>query len=216
MANSKKTAPAKKSAPAKAAPSKAAPSKAAVHIAPKAAAPKTAPATTTPAATANSTVADSDEAPKKKNHILHMMENLDSNAMAIQSINTIISDLQAVKSQINSRDKKITSIHERVKKFIDKKTQTKNSRVGFMKPCRISLQLCQYLNLPADTMINRPDLSKKLSAQIKANKLVDPKDAKRILPDAKLKDLLQCKDEEVRYFNIQRFLKHHFIKDEAK
>lgn len=59
----------------------------------------------------------------------------------------------------------------------------------------------------------RTEVSKEINNYIRTNKLQDASNGRKIIPDSKLKTLLNIKDdEELTYFNLQRYMKHHFIK----
>jgi chromatin remodeling complex protein RSC6 len=59
----------------------------------------------------------------------------------------------------------------------------------------------------------RTSVTREINKYIVSNKLRDPKNGRRILPDMKLKTLLGLKkDEELTYFNLQRYMSQHFAK----
>ncbi|KAG2485355.1 hypothetical protein HYH03_015936 [Edaphochlamys debaryana] len=83
---------------------------------------------------------------------------------------------------------------------------------GFQKPTGISDQLADFLNISRGTQLPRMDVTRKIHEYIKDNKLQDPTDRRKILPDAKLHALFGTTPETVvNYFNYQGFLKGHFI-----
>ena len=84
---------------------------------------------------------------------------------------------------------------------------------GFVKPTLISDQLATFLSKPNGTMIARTDVTREINAYIRANKLQDEKNGRKINPDAKLKALLTLKPtDELTYFNLQRYMSQHFQK----
>ena len=87
---------------------------------------------------------------------------------------------------------------------------------GFVKPTRISDELAKFLGKTVGTEMARTDVSKEINAYIRANNLQRPDNGRFIVPDAKLTTLLKLgKDDELSYFNLQRYMKPHFIKAEA-
>ena len=105
-----------------------------------------------------------------------------------------------------------------VQKSSNKRKQRNAARApsGFVKPTLISDQLAEFLGKDKGTLIARTDVTREINAYIRANKLQDPENGRKINPDAKLKKLLVLKPtDELTYFNLQRFMKHHFIKAEA-
>ena len=89
----------------------------------------------------------------------------------------------------------------------------KRSPSGFAKPALISNQLCDFLGQPNGTEMARTEVTKHLTAYIKSNNLQDNANKRRINPDAKLSKLLNVgPNDEVTYFNLQKYMKVHFPK----
>jgi chromatin remodeling complex protein RSC6 len=85
---------------------------------------------------------------------------------------------------------------------------------GFVVPTLISDQLCEFLGKPAGTKLARTDVSKLINIYIMDNKLQDPQNSRVINPDSKLRSLLNIgKNDELTYFNIQKYMKHHFYRE---
>ena len=98
-----------------------------------------------------------------------------------------------------------------------KRKKSKGSRApsGFVKPTAISKDLAKFLGVAENTMIARTDVTKLITSYVKDNKLHAPNNGRQILPDKKLMALLDCKSsDEVTYFNLQKYMKPHFIKTE--
>jgi upstream activation factor subunit UAF30 len=65
------------------------------------------------------------------------------------------------------------------------------------------------------TSLSRTEVTRKINEYIKASNLQDPSDKRKIMPDEKLKTILNIVDgEQTNYFNLQKQLKHHFTKAE--
>jgi hypothetical protein len=87
---------------------------------------------------------------------------------------------------------------------------------GFIKPTRISDELAEFLGKTVGTEMARTDVSKEINVYITTNSLQDKANGRQINPDAKLSKLLKLeKDDVLTYFNLQRYMKHHFIKAEV-
>jgi chromatin remodeling complex protein RSC6 len=85
---------------------------------------------------------------------------------------------------------------------------------GFTKPMLISDELAMFLGEPAGTEMARTDVSRKINSYIKENGLQDTENGRKINPDEKLRKLLVLSEEdELSYFNLQKYMKHHFIKN---
>jgi chromatin remodeling complex protein RSC6 len=84
---------------------------------------------------------------------------------------------------------------------------------GFVKPTLISKELAAFLGKEHGTEMARTDVTREINGYIRAHKLQDPKNGRRILPDKKLAKLLKLKkDDELTYFNLQRYMSPHFAK----
>jgi len=108
-----------------------------------------------------------------------------------------------------SRELKNASKSKRSKKAPNPNRQPS----GFVKPSVISDELIKFLGKEAGTMMSRVEVSKEITAYIEKNGLKDKENGRQINPDAKLTKLLQIGAGEVlTYFNLQRYLKIHFVK----
>jgi chromatin remodeling complex protein RSC6 len=87
---------------------------------------------------------------------------------------------------------------------------------GFVKPTLISSELAAFLGRSDGIEMARTDVSREINAYIREKGLQDKENGRKIHPDARLSKLLAVSDtDELTYFNIQRFMKHHFIKSDA-
>jgi len=85
---------------------------------------------------------------------------------------------------------------------------------GFVTPRRISDELAKFLNVPVGTMMARTEVSKLINGYIRVNNLQSANNSRVINVDTKLRKLLNVPtDDEVTYFNLQRYMKHHFARD---
>lgn len=107
-------------------------------------------------------------------------------------------------------------VEPRVEPKLNRSTSTLLTRVpsGFITPTRISDELAKFLKVPVGTQLTRVDVSKLINGYITVNKLQDSKNGRIINPDAKLRKLLRIPPtDELTYFNMQRYMKPHFIRD---
>ena len=111
--------------------------------------------------------------------------------------------------------KKINKVNKKSK---EPETKTNSSQPkGFAKPVLISDELCDFLDKPHGYKIARTEVTKYLENYIKENNLQDNKIKRYIIPDDKLKNLLNYdpkynSSEQLTFFNIQTHMKHHFKK----
>jgi len=84
---------------------------------------------------------------------------------------------------------------------------------GFVKPTLISDELAVFLGKDKGSLLARTAVSKEINVYIRANNLQDKENGRKINPDAKLAKLLKIqKGDELTYFNLQKYMKHHFVK----
>jgi chromatin remodeling complex protein RSC6 len=122
--------------------------------------------------------------------------------------------------QISTLQQQVRTIEKNVKKELKQvKTKpnisSKRAPSGFAKPTRVSNELCSFMNKPNGTEIARTEVTKTLINYIKNNNLFEESDTskKKIIPDAKLKQLLGLNCDEncdLTYFNIQKYMNKHF------
>lgn len=137
----------------------------------------------------------------------------------------IFNQFEQILTQLGSLNTHISSIRQNMKllekniksemKMLKKesvKPKLKTSRVpsGFAKPCKISAELCAFMNRPEGTELARTEVTRALNQYIKEHNL---QQSRIIMPDDKLKTLLAVKDgDELTFFTIQKYMNKHFLK----
>ena len=120
-----------------------------------------------------------------------------------------------VKNDFKTLEKTVSREMKNAQKASSKKRRSNVNRKpsGFVKPTRISDELAEFLGKTIGTEMARTDVSKEINTYIQANSLQDKQNGRRIHPDEKLTKLLKySQGEELTYFNLQRYMKHHFMK----
>lgn len=132
----------------------------------------------------------------------------------IASINKEVKELQAMGKTL---EKDFNNVIKVMSKQKNKNKNSESKRAsGFAMPSLLSTELYQFLGIKEGELVPRTDVTKLLNNYIVENGLRNEKDKREIRPDEKLKKILNCTDDDdVNYFNLQHFLKHHFIKREA-
>ena len=137
----------------------------------------------------------------------------------------VISGLNIVKGHITSLQNTIRQLEKDVKKqmkglkkeAIKSKNKGNRSPSGFAKPSKVTKELCEFMNRSEGSEIARTEVTKALVSYIKENKLENEANRKIIMPDNKLKFLLGLEDgQELTFFNIQKYMNKHFVKDVAE
>jgi len=208
MVKSSSSAPVAASATA-AAPAAAAPTKAVKPSTPKAKAAESAPvvaAAPAPAvdgADASTPVAEVDGA---------------VSTALYGSVLTKLQSAQALLASIRSEVNELKRQHARELRAANKankrrKTNANRAPSGFVKPTLISNELAAFLGKPEGSVLARTEVTREVNAYIRAQKLQDKDNGRKINPDAKLLKLLKLKKgEELTYFNLQKYMAGHFAK----
>ena len=144
-----------------------------------------------------------------------IQQKLNEFSAKLQQISSIFSTM---KGDFKTLEKNVSREMKAAQKASSKRAKRAGNRQpsGFVKPTRISDELAKFLGKSVGTEMARTDVSKEINAYIRANNLQRPDNGRFIVPDAKLTTLLKLgKDDELSYFNLQRYMKPHFIKAEV-
>jgi chromatin remodeling complex protein RSC6 len=136
----------------------------------------------------------------------------------------IITSLTSFKSNFTHMQQQLRNLEKTVKKEIKflKKEVNKNKNKnkgnkkpsGFATPTNVTNELCQFMNKENGSKIARTEVTKSLIEYIKTNKLENNENSQVIIPDKKLQTLLGINEyEKLTYFNLQKFMNKHFIKN---
>lgn len=124
----------------------------------------------------------------------------------------------SIKSDFKTLEKTVSRELKTAQKNSQKKRKVSANRApsGFVKPTKISDELATFLGKTKGCEMARTEVSKEINLYIREKKLQDKDNGRKIHPDAALTKLLNIgKGEELTYFNLQRYMKHHFIKASA-
>jgi upstream activation factor subunit UAF30 len=125
-----------------------------------------------------------------------------------QDVQNIMKTLQ---SNLKVLEKEVAREKKESKKKEYKKKSVKKQLSGFAKASPVSNDLADFLGLSHDSQIARTEVTSKVIAYVKEKNLQNPEDKKQIVPDAKLSALLQSGADRVTFFNLQTYLKKHFL-----
>jgi len=130
----------------------------------------------------------------------------------LQQLGVMISTL---KSEYRLMEKKWTRDIKNAQKQSSKRKRKAGNRApsGFVKPTKISDELASFLGKEKGTEMARTDVTREINTYIRAHKLQDKENGRRIIPDTKLATLLKLKKtDELTYFNLQKYMSPHFAK----
>ena len=182
----------------------------AVKAAPVVAAPvAVAPVAAAPVAAAPVAVAAVPEAPATPTLA-------DDFSQLLSELSSLRSALSSVTSQVRALQKKSErEVKAALKASKKRKSKSGNRKPsGFVKPTAISKELASFLGKDAGVEMARTQVTREINTYIRAHKLQDPQNGRIIRADGKLRKLLKLKkDDELTYFNLQRFMSPHFAKN---
>jgi len=121
----------------------------------------------------------------------------------------------SVKSEFKQLEKTVSRELKNAQKSSSRKKKSTGVRkaAGFQKPTRISDELAAFLGKELGTEMSRTQVSSEIDKYIKAHSLQSKTNGRIIVPDTKLVALLKLgANDELSYFNLQRYMKTHFIK----
>ena len=146
---------------------------------------------------------------------------VDAPPTVAEQFTALLAQLSVLRSQVTSITSQVRTLsknHEREVKAASKSARKKRKSgnrqpSGFVKPAVISDELAGFLGKSKGTEMARTEVTREINTYIRANKLQDPKNGRRILADSKLRKLLKLKKtDELTYFNLQRYMSPHFPK----
>jgi chromatin remodeling complex protein RSC6 len=146
---------------------------------------------------------------------------LDEDLKAVTgNLNTLRETVSAMLSQVKKLEKRM---HREIKDARKRKRRApvldENGAVKprtpsiFERPTKITDELCVFLGKAKGTLLSRSEVTKEVNKYVKEKNLKNKHDIK---PDAALKKLLSIGDgEPLTYFNLQRYLNRHYVKEAA-
>jgi chromatin remodeling complex protein RSC6 len=133
----------------------------------------------------------------------------------IQVLTEKLTSLTTLNKEIQLALKQVVKSYDKLQKIVDKiqkkRDNARKSPSGFAKPNKISDELCDFIGVPHGTEKSRTDITRYINSYVKEHNLNKPTNRRIILPDDKLRAILNVKDnEEVTFFILQRLISHHF------
>lgn len=141
-------------------------------------------------------------------------------------IRGMVSTLTTMRETISSLYTQLKKLEKRVAREIkDARKRKRRARVEgadgqvipakpsiFQIPTKLSDDLCSFLGKPKGSEMSRSNVTKAVTTYIKEKNLKNKHD---ITPDAPLRKLLGVpSDQQLTYFNLQKYLNKHYIKAE--
>lgn len=130
-------------------------------------------------------------------------------------LNQLTSQFTSLKNDFKVLEKRTIRELKAAHKASLKKQRKNGNRQpsGFVKPTKISLELATFLGKEPGTEMARTEVTREINKYIRANNLQDADNGRKINPDKSLRTLLKVPtNEELTYFNLQRYMRPHFAK----
>jgi chromatin remodeling complex protein RSC6 len=130
-------------------------------------------------------------------------------------LNQVSTQFASLRTDFRGLEKKWTRELKIAQKNMDKRKRKVGNRApsGFVKPTLISDELASFLGKTIGTEMARTEVTREINKYIRANALQDKENGRKINADAALSSLLKLTSEdELTYFNLQRYMSPHFAK----
>lgn len=159
---------------------------------------------------------------------VHTVESIDVEFEALvklidDEINRLKESSQKTKGVrfLKTTRKRISVIREHNKR-VSRRKQTekrKNNNSGFLKPVQVSNELADFVGWNHGELHTRVEATKALCQYIKKNNLQSQENKRNIVPDDRLRKLLNYSDDPntpFTYYNMQKYMTRHFPPSLAK
>tara|TARA_B100000902_G_scaffold168251_1_gene162989 strand:+ start:220 stop:831 length:612 start_codon:yes stop_codon:yes gene_type:complete len=127
----------------------------------------------------------------------------------------VCSSMVALKSEFRTLEKRWNRELKAAQKLANKKKRKAGNRQpsGFVKPTLISMELATFLGKPKGTEMARTEVTREINKYIREHDLQDKANGRKINADESLSALLKLgADDELTYFNLQKYMSPHFAK----
>ena len=126
------------------------------------------------------------------------------------SLDSIQLSLLALEKSIKALQRETHKIRQRLEDPTGEKAKARSENNSFKRPQQVSDQLRSFLKLSADETVSRSEVTKRIFAYAKENKL---NNGKVINLDDSLRSLLNPVDgQDVTVTNLQKYINHHYVK----
>ena len=132
------------------------------------------------------------------------------------SLETIETELAALRTDVKNLTKIIRKIKNTQEDPDGEKAKARAANNGFNRKQDVTPKLRAFLELPAEELISRSEVTKFINKYITEKGLKHPDNGRQIVLDDTLRDLLAPPaDVVVTYLNLQKYLSPHYIKKES-
>lgn len=134
----------------------------------------------------------------------------------VERITTMNKELKELVNVGKSLEKDFNNIVKVMSKKSKNKSNEKRHPSGFAVPYKLSDELYSFLKIKNGDKVPRNDVTRMINEYITSNSLRDDKDKRIIKPNAELHKIFKSTNKDsITYFNLQSYIKHHFIKEKV-
>ena len=130
-------------------------------------------------------------------------------------LQAVSASMSSIRTEFRGIERQVTRELKAAAKLSAKRKRKTGNRApsGFVKPTLISNELASFLGKPVGTEMARTEVTREINSYIREHKLQDKDNGRKIIADKKLTGLLKLKkDDELTYFNLQKYMSPHFAK----
>ena len=145
-----------------------------------------------------------------------VVTEVDRFTAVLTKLQSFANDLKDTIAHVKFLQKEYAKLQKTTTKKTKKTPSSTGPRTlsGFAKPSQLSEELCEFMGVAKGTSMARTEVTRMINDYIKKNSLQDSNDKRHILPDPKLSKILNIQgDDKLTYFNLQKYMKHHFTKE---
>lgn len=135
----------------------------------------------------------------------------------VERITTMNKELKELVNVGKSLEKDFNNIVKiMTKKNKNKSNGERRHPSGFAVASVLSEEMYEFLNIKKGEKVPRKDVTRMMNDYITKNELRNPDDKRIIVPNEALRKIFNSNETDtITYFNLQSYIKHHFIKETA-
>ena len=144
------------------------------------------------------------------NHSSKFLELLNNYTERVANVTKELRELASIGKSL---EKEFNYVVKQISKQKKNRRSENRPLSGFAMPSLLTDELYTFLKIKPGTLVPRKDVTRMINEYITSNSLRDEADKRRIMPNEELKQIFKSDgSEQITYFNLQTYMKHHFIK----
>lgn len=163
---------------------------------------------------------------KSKDDVLALKQTEEENnpvSIYVSKLNKYVGSIASINKELKELvtvGKSLEKDFNNIVRIMAKKSKTKGSGErrhpsGFAVASILSEEMYSFLDITNGEKVPRKDVTRMINEYITKNGLRDVDDKRIIMPNENLHKIFKSNDEsKITYFNLQSYIKHHFIKEQ--